>query len=117
MTDMDNERAAELLKTERAEVERLLQETLATGVEDRDAVAEAADGDLGDVAQPRTEEAVDSAVVASLRERLAALDRADQRLADGTYGLSVRSGQPIPDERLEVAPAAELTLEEAESSP
>jgi DnaK suppressor protein len=112
---MDNDRAAELLRTERAEVERLLRETLATGVEDRDAVAQGAEGDIEDVSQPRTEEAVDSAIVASLRDRLAALDRADQRLADGAYGLSVRSGEPIPDERLELAPAAELTVEEAES--
>jgi DnaK suppressor protein len=113
---MDNDRAAELLRTERAEVERLLEDTLAVGREDRDGVAEAAVGDPGDVAQPRTEEAVDSAVIASLHERLAALDRADQRLAEGTYGLSVRSGLQIPDDRLEVSPAAELTLDEAESS-
>ena len=46
-------------------------------------------------------------------DRLAALDRADQRLRDGTYGLSVRSGKPIPDERLEAYPTAELTVEEA----
>ena len=36
-----------------------------------------------------------------------------ERLADGTYGRSVRSGDPIPDERLEADPAAELTVEEA----
>jgi RNA polymerase-binding transcription factor DksA len=30
----------------------------------------------------------------------------------GIYGLSVQSGQPIPDERLEVVPTAELTVEE-----
>jgi DnaK suppressor protein len=114
---MDNDRAAELLRAERLDVERLLQDTLATGRSDREGVTEAAAGDLGDVAQPRTEEAVDTAVVASLYERLAALDRADERLAAGTYGLSVRSGLPIPDERLEVEPAAELTLDEAQSAP
>ena len=47
--------------------------------------------------------------------RLQAVERAEQRLADGTFGLSVRSGKPIPDERLEVAPTAELTVEEASS--
>ena len=30
----------------------------------------------------------------------------------GTYGLSIESGQPIPDERLEALPTAELTVEE-----
>ena len=39
--------------------------------------------------------------------------RAEQRLDNGTYGRSVRSGLPIPDERLEADPAAELTVEEA----
>ena len=51
--------------------------------------------------------------MAGLRERLAAIERAEKRLADGTYGLSVRSGEPIPDERLEVMPTAELTVAEA----
>ena len=37
---------------------------------------------------------------------------AEQRLAGGTYGLTVESGRPIPDERLEVFPAAERTVEE-----
>ena len=36
-----------------------------------------------------------------------------KRLDDGSYGRSVRSGVPIPDERLEADPAAELTVEEA----
>ena len=40
------------------------------------------------------------------------MERAEKRLADGTYGLSVRSGDPIPDARLEAQPTAELTIEE-----
>src|SRR5260370_611527 len=48
-----------------------------------------------------------------LRDRLAALGHAEQRLDNGTYGRSVRSGLPIPDERLAADPAAELTVEEA----
>ena len=38
------------------------------------------------------------------------------RLDDGTYGRSVRSGEPIPDERLEADPAAELTISEARAA-
>jgi DnaK suppressor protein len=112
---MDKDQAAELLRAERAEVEALLRETSAVGRGDQDAVADAAEADPGDLAQPRTEEALDDAVSASLRERLAAIDRAEQRLAEGTYGRSVRSGRPIPDERLLVQPAAELTVDEAEA--
>jgi len=51
-----------------------------------------------------------------MRDRLAAIDRALKRLDDGTYGRSVRSGLPIPDDRLEADPAAELTIEEARAS-
>lgn len=47
-----------------------------------------------------------------LRAQLAALERAEARLVAGTYGFSVASGDPIPDERLEAFPTAELTVEE-----
>jgi hypothetical protein len=53
------------------------------------------------------------AVAQLLRARWAALERAEARLAAGSYGRSVRSGQPIPDERLEADPLAELTVQEA----
>ena len=46
------------------------------------------------------------------KEPLAALERAEERLAAGAYGLSVESGKPIPDARLEVVPTAERTVEE-----
>ena len=108
---MDEERARELLRTERAEVLQALDNTLAAGRADRAAGAEL--GDEADPGRALTDEATDDAVAASLRERLAVLERAEQRLAQGTYGKSVRSGLPIPDERLEADPAAELTVEEA----
>ena len=47
-----------------------------------------------------------------LRAQLEAVERAEARLAAGTYGLSVESGKPIPEERLEINPTAELTIEE-----
>jgi RNA polymerase-binding transcription factor DksA len=47
-----------------------------------------------------------------LREQLAAVERAEQRLAAGTYGLSIESGAPIRDERREAVPTAELTVAE-----
>jgi DnaK suppressor protein len=70
-------------------------------------------GDIEDAALSLTEEGQDDAIAESLRDRLDAIDRALHRLDDGTYGRSVRSGEPIPDERLEADPAAELTIEEA----
>ena len=109
---MDVERARALLAAERDEVEKLLGETEAAGREDRDSEDET-DADIADPAQSLTQQGMDDAIAESLRDRLAALERAQQRLADGTYGRSVQSGQPIPDERLEADPAAELTVEEA----
>ena len=47
-----------------------------------------------------------------LRVELAAVERAEQKLAAGTYGLSIENGEAIPDERLEVMPTAERTAEE-----
>ncbi len=49
-----------------------------------------------------------------LRKELTAVERAEARLAEGTYGLSVESGEPIPDGRLEARPTAERTVEEQE---
>ena len=51
---------------------------------------------------------------ANLQDQLAAVERAEARLADGTYGLSVESGEPIPDGRLEALPTAERTVAEEE---
>jgi hypothetical protein len=42
-----------------------------------------------------------------------ALERAEARLAAGTFGASILSGRPTPDERLEAFPLAELTVQEA----
>jgi DnaK suppressor protein len=108
---MEAARARSLLEAERAEVLTLLAELATTGEEDRDAERET--GDEVDSADPLAAEGVDDAVVAGLRNRLAAIERAEERLAKGDFGLSVRSGTPIPDERLEVMPTAELTVEEA----
>jgi len=109
---MDEERARTLLHAERARVQQLLDETTAAGRADRAAANEP--GDHDDSASPLTAQETDDAVAARLRDRLAALDRAEGRLADGTYGRSIRSGAPIPDARLEADPAAELTVEEAQ---
>ncbi len=112
---MDEDQAGARLRAERAEVADLLADTEAAGQQDRSAEDET--GDIADSAQPLTAQGMDDAIAASLRDRLAALDRALQRLDDGTYGRSVRSGLPIPDDRLDADPAAELTVEEARARP
>jgi DnaK suppressor protein len=102
---MDQAQARALLAGERARLQRLLA---ATG---QPQTAEL--GDEVDDADRRNAEETGLAVDQLLRARFAALERAEARLAAGRYGRSVRSGQPIPDERLEADPLAELTVEEA----
>jgi DnaK suppressor protein len=109
---MDEEHARRRLQEERTEVERLLDEATIAGREDR-ATEDEQGVEFDDPAQSLTAQGEDDAIAESLRDRLAKIGRAEQRLANGTYGRSVRSGLPIPDARLEADPAAELTVEEA----
>ena len=103
---MDQAQARALLAGERARLQRLLQ--AATGE------PQAAElGDEVDDADRRNAEETGMAVDQFLHARWAALQRAEARLAAGSYGRSVASGQRIPDERLEADPLAELTVEEA----
>ena len=108
---MDQNRARELLRAEREDLQQLVRGTEAVANEDLHSLD--GPGDEVDVGQELTAEANDNAVVGDLRARLDAIDRALARIEAGTYGKSVLSGKPIPDERLEADPAAELTIEEA----
>jgi DnaK suppressor protein len=112
---MDQDQARARLLAERAEVQDLLKDATSAGQEDRETEDEEATGEVSDAAQPLTAEGMDDSIADTLRDRLAAIGRALQRIDDGTYGRSVRSGVPIPDERLEADPAAELTVEEAQA--
>lgn len=54
----------------------------------------------------------DLALSAQAREMITAIDAALERMKDGTYGLSLVSGKPIPKERLEAIPWATELVEE-----
>jgi DnaK suppressor protein len=107
---MDPERARQLLAGERTRIEQ------AMAAREREGLLEASDrnepGDEGseDLYQDEFEEGRRE----ELQNDLAALERAEERLAAGTYGLSVDSGEPIPDARLEALPTAERTVQEEE---
>ncbi|WP_310631180.1 TraR/DksA family transcriptional regulator [Paraburkholderia sp.] len=45
-------------------------------------------------------------------QRIADIQRALEKIADGTYGFSDQSGDPIPVERLKALPEAVLTVQE-----
>ena len=105
---MDPKRAAELLQAERSRIEQALAD-LEPGDEDE---LSDLDQHMADDATELFEEERDAGLAERLREELAAVERAEQRLMQGTYGLSVESGEPIPDGRLEAVPWAERTVEE-----
>ena len=107
-TSMDADRARELLARERSRIEQALASLRSDGpLEERDR-REPGDLDSEDLYQDEFA----AGRAEDLHAELAAVKRAEARLAAGTYGLSVESGQPIPDGRLEAAPTAERTLEE-----
>lgn len=110
---MDNDRARRLLSAERTRVESLLDSVKGDGQSDRSAANQ--QGDMSDSSELLVSEGTDDAVADALTQRLAAIERAEQRLAAGTYGRSISSGALIPDERLEADPAAELTVDEAQN--
>lgn len=109
---MDLNKAKQLIVSERKRIEDLLLISADDTRDDSAAEREAGGGDV-DAAQPLEHEAMGIAIYSSLRQRLAALDRAERRISEGSYGKSLESGLAIPDERLEIDPAAELTVEEA----
>ena len=104
---MDPEHAAELLRVERARIERAIITR-----EPQDDGEDSDDEDPGNLASNLWQAEFDEGLRGDLETQLAAVERAEGRLAAGTYGLSVESGEPIPDERLEIFRTAELTVEE-----
>jgi DnaK suppressor protein len=107
---MDPERASDLLARERGRIERELATLDRDGPSEGDSRVEPGDRDTEDL----YEDELDVGRRDELRSALAAVARAEQRLAAGTFGLSIESGAPIPDARLEAIPTAERTVAEEE---
>ena len=97
-----------MLAGERSRIEESLAALERDGPLEGDSRVEPGERDSEDLYQDEFDEGRRD----DLRNELAAVERAEARLADGTYGLSVESGKPIPDGRLEALPTAERTIEE-----
>jgi DnaK suppressor protein len=104
---MDSDRAHQLLAAERERIEREIAELGSEAAGDRDESEDRGSEDL-------YQQEFDAGRAKDLQDQLAAVERAEARLADGKYGLSVESGEPIPDARLEALPTAERTVAEEE---
>jgi DnaK suppressor protein len=101
---VDPERARQRLGEERARIERELSEHGGASSDEPE--------DSGDQADELVQASTDSALREDAEQILEAIKRAEQRLDDGSYGKSVVSGEPIPDERLEALPWADRLVEE-----
>ena len=104
---MDPDHARELLAAERERIEAALARL---GHQDTGNLSDA--DEPADVGSELYQDELDEGLADDLRGQLAAVERAEQRLASGTYGISTESGLAIPDERLEALPTAELTADE-----
>lgn len=102
---MDAQRARERLAEERGRIER---ELAGIGPEQEEEQPE----DIGDKGDDLEQAGKDEALREQLERTLEAIDRAEQRIGEGTYGKSVISGEPIPDERLEALPWADRLVQE-----
>ena len=107
---MDEAHARELLQRERERIEAQLADVERLRRSELDEIESATDPT--DDAELIEERSKDEELAEPVRDRLEAIGRAEQRLKDGTYGLSVESGEPIPAARLEAVPWAERTTDE-----
>jgi DnaK suppressor protein len=101
---VDPELARKRLAEARARIERELTEHGGGSSDEPE--------DSGDQADELVQASTDSALREDAEQTLEAIERAEQRLEEGTYGKSVISGKPIPDERLEALPWADRLVEE-----
>jgi DnaK suppressor protein len=106
------EKQRERLEELRAELRRMV-----TGLEEDQEDRAEDEGDLtehdsGDMSQSLFTRELDATVEQTVEQRLRAVERALQKVEEGTYGLSEASGEPIPKGRLEALPEALYTVEE-----
>jgi DnaK suppressor protein len=70
------------------------------------------ENDPGDMSRSLFTREVDATVEEQVGRRLQHVERALQKIGEGTYGISDESGEPIPKGRLEAVPEAIRTVEE-----
>ncbi len=103
---MEPESARKRLSEERARIEQELAALGEPSVTSDE--AEAAEDKAAQLDQIEREQVIRE----ELKGTLASIERAEQRIEDGTYGTSVVSGEPIPPERLEALPWADRLVSE-----
>jgi DnaK suppressor protein len=105
------EKQRERLEELRAELARMVK-GLEEDQQDR-AVSEGdmTENDSGDMSQSLFTREMDATVEQTMEKRLESVDRALQKIEEGTYGICDATGEPIPRGRLEAMPEAIYTVE------
>ena len=113
--------SAEFIAQQRKRLEALRRQLLG-GEEDtiaRQRTNQELYGDEAEEYEDRAQEMAINEVNQALHDvndrRIANIERALQKIVDGSYGLSDLSGEPIPKDRLESTPEAILTMQEERS--
>ena len=95
----------------KAELERMQREAQEVSRE-RSQEYQDTQPDSGDESQYLFEREVDATLGQQFGQELKEVNRALEKIEEGTYGLSDRSGEPIAKGRLEAIPEALYTIEE-----
>lgn len=105
------EKQRERLEGLRAELARMV-EGLEEDQQDRaESEGDMTENDSGDMSQSLFTREMDATVEQTMEKRLESVDRALQKIEEGTYGICDDTGEPIPRGRLEAMPEAVYTVE------
>ncbi len=105
--DKQRERLEEL----RGELARMV-EGLEEDQQDRaESEGDMTENDSGDMSHSLFTREMDATVEQTMEKRLESVDRALQKVEEGTYGICDDTGEPIPRGRLEAMPEAIYTVE------
>lgn len=105
------EKQRQRLQEIKAELERMVR-----GLEEDQQYRAEEEGDFtqhdsGDMSQSLFNRELDATVEQTMEKRLGAVERALQKVEEGTYGLCDDTGEAIPKGRLEAMPEAIYTVE------
>ena len=114
----NNELDKEFVEKQRERLEELRAELkgVVRGLEDDQRSQSEDEGDFtehdsGDLSQSLYDREVEATLEQNIENRLQYVDRALQKIEEGTYGVCDDTGEPIPRGRLEALPEAIYTVE------
>lgn len=112
-SDLDIEYFRGLLLTERARLEEEREQIRSSALDVDGALPEEGEGedDTADLASSMMDKEMNLSVEDEIEDMLSTVDRALQKIEEGTYGICDISGDTIPTSRLEIIPWAALTVE------